>query len=608
MYLRIIIMMIIFFFYSSSVVAQNVFFVDATFGNDENPGTEEAPWQTIAKVNSTVFEPGTHIKFKCGEEWDEFIYATSSGDSATGYIVYEPYGEGTPPKLTNSLYGVIISSKDYVKIHGFEITSAIGVIINNGGKDNAPDHIEISNNLIHGYEIPEAYSIDGGINVSQGAHNITIIGNEIYNHYYPIWFGDGAGCKNLITENIIHDNSGSGIGMDKIHCNPGEETVISKNVIYNVAWHGMEITSNRHIIENNIVYNSGSGGHSGIHLFARYNLNEIDQGGDFNIIRNNICYGIKDNTDENYRTDGNGIQADQWCDSNWIYNNITFENDGAGIIIYGSSGNKVFNNTLFGNGKDLGNRYGKIDLMVAQEDISPCYNNLIINNICFSTGPENFAVAIDEVSVNNNNLFLNNLSYNSESNNVTGIIKYDEHTTERVPFETWQNSFWTNGEINENPLFASSDNYDFTLTENSPAIDAGFDLSAHGIDTDISGNLRPIGSAYDIGAYEYLYPDEVLSDDRLENYILLRNYPNPFNPATTIKYSIPKTKNTLDESLVLISIYNVLGEKIVTLVNKRQKPGNYSVRFDAAGLPSGEYFCTMFYRNNIITHKMILVK
>jgi hypothetical protein len=58
--------------------------------------------------------------------------------------------------------------------------------------------------------------------------------------------------------------------------------------------------------------------------------------------------------------------------------------------------------------------------------------------------------------------------------------------------------------------------------------------------------------------------------------VLYQNYPNPFNPNTTIKYSIPKSDHI---ELVLLEIYNTLGEKISTLVNEHQKPGNYTVEW-----------------------------
>ena len=83
---------------------------------------------------------------------------------------------------------------------------------------------------------------------------------------------------------------------------------------------------------------------------------------------------------------------------------------------------------------------------------------------------------------------------------------------------------------------------------------------------------------------------------------LYNNYPNPFNPATTIDYSVPKS------SLVTIKIYDVLGREVKTLVNGEKIPGNYSVIFNDSNLPSGIYFYRMQAGSFVSTKKMILLK
>ncbi|MCB0752775.1 MAG: T9SS type A sorting domain-containing protein, partial [Ignavibacteriae bacterium] len=75
--------------------------------------------------------------------------------------------------------------------------------------------------------------------------------------------------------------------------------------------------------------------------------------------------------------------------------------------------------------------------------------------------------------------------------------------------------------------------------------------------------------------------------------------PNPFNPSTTIKYQIPVqdrndklfvTLSGVEESFVTIKVYDILGSEVATLVNQKQKPGNYEVTWDATDVPSGVYF------------------
>jgi|GEM_PF-3999373 len=92
-----------------------------------------------------------------------------------------------------------------------------------------------------------------------------------------------------------------------------------------------------------------------------------------------------------------------------------------------------------------------------------------------------------------------------------------------------------------------------------------------------------------------------------EEYALHQNFPNPFNPVTTIRYVLP------EESLVRITIYNILGQRIVTLVNKTQPPGFNSVRwdgFDASDkkVGAGIYFYMIQANNYTKTRKMVLLK
>lgn len=93
----------------------------------------------------------------------------------------------------------------------------------------------------------------------------------------------------------------------------------------------------------------------------------------------------------------------------------------------------------------------------------------------------------------------------------------------------------------------------------------------------------------------------------LNNYELLQNYPNPFNPTTTIKYSLPVAETEKFQQVNLI-VYDILGRKITTLVNKEQTPGNYQVIFDASKLSSGVYYYQLRTNHYIQTKKMTLVK
>ena len=91
-------------------------------------------------------------------------------------------------------------------------------------------------------------------------------------------------------------------------------------------------------------------------------------------------------------------------------------------------------------------------------------------------------------------------------------------------------------------------------------------------------------------------------DQKLKSFELLQNFPNPFNPTTKIKYSIPQTSN------VVIKIFDVLGNEIETLVNEERPAGTYELIWNAVKLPSGVCFYQLKTETFIETKKMILIK
>lgn len=93
------------------------------------------------------------------------------------------------------------------------------------------------------------------------------------------------------------------------------------------------------------------------------------------------------------------------------------------------------------------------------------------------------------------------------------------------------------------------------------------------------------------------------------NFVLEQNYPNPFNPSTTIKYSIP-VGNGYAHSLqnVRLIVYDILGREIATLLDEQQKPGIYTIKWNAVSNPSGIYFYRLTAGSFSMTKKMILQK
>lgn len=134
---------------------------------------------------------------------------------------------------------------------------------------------------------------------------------------------------------------------------------------------------------------------------------------------------------------------------------------------------------------------------------------------------------------------------------------------------------------------------------------------------DWAGHLTDI-AVYNIKQYDdYMtfdvtYDGAVLSVDKEINedfvYTLSNNYPNPFNPETTIEYNIPSEKSGTQQQQVKLVVYDILGNQVSTLINAIQSPGKYKVVFNGTKLSSGIYYYRITAGSFVKTNKMILVK
>ena len=85
-------------------------------------------------------------------------------------------------------------------------------------------------------------------------------------------------------------------------------------------------------------------------------------------------------------------------------------------------------------------------------------------------------------------------------------------------------------------------------------------------------------------------------------FALEQNYPNPFNPTTNITFALPKPEN------VKIEVFNTLGQRVETLVNKKMQAGYYNVDFNATNLASGVYMYKIDAGKFQDVKKMILLR
>jgi len=97
-----------------------------------------------------------------------------------------------------------------------------------------------------------------------------------------------------------------------------------------------------------------------------------------------------------------------------------------------------------------------------------------------------------------------------------------------------------------------------------------------------------------------------VDDNNIVNaFDLEQNYTNPFNPSTTIYYSIPPEVSGIR---VVLKVYDLMGREAAELVNEVKSSGRYSVNFDASGLSSGIYLYRIQAGSHSITKKMNLLK
>lgn len=122
---------------------------------------------------------------------------------------------------------------------------------------------------------------------------------------------------------------------------------------------------------------------------------------------------------------------------------------------------------------------------------------------------------------------------------------------------------------------------------------------------------KEIFEASSISFSEFSLTDVNENKNIINEFELSQNYPNPFNPITTIKYTVPsyvRSQTSNVEANIRLDVFDILGRVVATLVNQKQKPGNYSVRFNAADLSSGIYYYRLSSGVISETRKMIIMK
>ncbi len=245
-------------------------------------------------------------------------------------------------------------------------------------------------------------------------------------------------------------------------------------------------------------------------------------------------------------TDNIGIQggAVHCCEhSSPIFENVLIADNtgstGGAICCLVDSEATLINVTLYGNGAYSG---GAIYLGQTSEVI-------LSNSILWHNTPEE--IYFQSSTWSGGQL---TVSYSDIENGEAGIVVDDNSILN-----------WMNGNFDEDPIFVNEETKKYHLQSGSPCIDAG----------DPNSPFDNDGTIADMGAFYYDQGTEIEENFELESlYYSLDNHPNPFNPSTTIKFSLH------NYSEVNLTIYNIKGQKIKTLINSEIDKGNQSINWN----------------------------
>lgn len=278
-----------------------------------------------------------------------------------------------------------------------------------------------------------------------------------------------------------------------------------------------------------------------------------------------------------------------------IIRNLIYHVGGQGISCDGDSiSPKIFNNTIYDYGYYAGIAMAALATNSGHTSV---FNNIVKRG---NTKPVAGIVWSSKVSVE--------IGYNNvhDAQNTTGVGgDYAVYTDG----SGWGGHSGGDGKISADPMFVGPDTGNFYLSEASTSIDAATPFVLSGQDTIYKiSSMEYVGDAPDMGAYEAGLVSAIDDFSPLpQGYALEVNYPNPFNPTTTIPFSISVPGH------VQISIYNTAGQKVVTVVNRPYAAGNHKVVWngsDRFGLPvsSGVYFLSMRAGDFVAVRRITFVK
>jgi hypothetical protein len=296
-----------------------------------------------------------------------------------------------------------------------------------------------------------------------------------------------------------------------------------------------------------------------------------------------------------------------------IVNNLIMHNQGkyGGGIVLNYTGAMIKNNIIAHNsgGEDFGG--GGIWILANGPASKVVENNTIVDN---SSDLDGGGVLVWSTSVTlRNNIIRRNTAVTSGPQ-----IRLRIGSSASVSYSNVEGGWTGTGNIDADPTFADTSYY---LLDGSPCIDAGDSGSAYDDPEDAAnpgfaewpamGGLRNDIGAYGgpgsslLGTFPITSVEGFTDSAVPKGYLLEQNFPNPFNPQTTIRFTVPQGAGRQHVSL---QVFDLLGRLVVTLVNEGLTPGRHEQTFDATGLVSGAYYYRLRTWESVETRKLILIR
>ena len=559
----------------------------ATTGSNNNDGSLERPFATIqfaierASENDTILvQPGTYFESNWLYSKNIVLASLFITTNDTSYI-NNTIIDGDSTDCTLAIYGNIDST---CKIIGFTIQNGIGCVYGQGGGI----YIEGSNPTLENLIIKNNSGGTNGGGICLNSNSNALINNVLIENNSSE-YGGGIACFN--SEPTLKN------------C-----TIKNNHASYNGGGLYLEM-SNPILKHTSILMNSSNNEGGGLYIMD----------GDFLFINLSIINNIANN--------GGGLYYENNNDNinPIIKNSILWDNIPQSIINLNNV--SITYSNIQGGWEGIGN----IDLdplfcLIDSSDYtlaenSPCVdtadpnspydeNNTIADMGAFGIGCEQFNFSPSEFSLstpdNNSDIIID------EYNLIDNSISFSWEASSDLNNDSLIYLFrYISSEINDFSVDTNVTNFDISyldfyndLFENNISLASiTWNVSVtDGIDTIMAENA-PYTINIDINNALNSFSEKLIP----KIFSLHQNYPNPFNPKTIINYDLP------NNAMVQIKIYDILGRKIISLVNNKQKPGYHSIEWNATNdhgspIPAGIYFYMIQADNFIQMKKMILLK